>query len=63
MALKTKGKCFKCKLIQINKDKRKRKYGTNSYRHITKIEQELLLTEHHKYGHKSSNQLGKSIRK
>lgn len=62
MALKTKGKNFKFKLMLINKDKCKRKYGTNAQRRITKIEQELS-TENHKYGNKSSNQLGKRIRK
>ena len=40
-----------------------KKYGTDSYRHSTKMEQELLSTKNHKYGNKSSNQLGKRIRK
>lgn len=37
------------------------KIGTDSYRHITKMEQELSSTKNHKYGNKSSNQLGREL--
>lgn len=63
MVLKMKGNCFTFKLILINKDKCKRKHGTNSWKRSAKIEQELLSTKPHIYGHKSSDQLGKRIRK
>lgn len=54
MVLKIKGKNFKFKLMLINKDKCKRKYGINVQRYIIKIEQELLI-ENYKYGNKFLN--------